>query len=100
MLIYIQQTPWSEVAKTWGPLGIGFVFAIVLTAALLRLGKHLLTTTIDDARKERDYMRQMRERELERFIESLKLRDELMKDGFDEVLREIRNHRDLRNNRK
>jgi hypothetical protein len=81
---------WAAIGRTWGPLGIVFVIAVVGIIAGSRMVRSLILGTIEDARKERDYVRQQREREATAFIQSLEKRDELMKDGFDEVLREIR----------
>lgn len=69
-----------------------FVIAVIGIVAGARLVKSLILGTIEDARKERDYMRQQREREATAFVESMKHRDELMEKGFDEVLRELRNN--------
>lgn len=91
-----QQIDWDSVGRTWGPLGVAYVLFLACTVAALKLGKALIQGTINDARNERDYMRQMREKEADKFIESLRLRDELMKAGFDEVLRELRSRRNNR----
>jgi hypothetical protein len=37
--------------------------------------RNVLTSALDDARKERDTMRQLREKEVDRFLESLRYRD-------------------------
>lgn len=86
------QIDWSAIGKTWGPLGVVFVIAVIGIIAGARLVKGLILGTIEDARKERDYMRHQREREADAFVESLKRRDQLMSDGFDEILRELRNN--------
>lgn len=90
-MLIATQVDWEIVAKTWGPLGVIFVLSVIGIVAGARMVKALILGTIEDARKERDYMRQQREREATAFIQSLEKRDELMKEGFDEVLREIRN---------
>lgn len=91
MLIILQtQIDWSAIGRTWGPLGVVFVVAIVGIIAGARLVRSLILGTIEDARKERDYMRTQREREATAFIESLQKQGELIEKGFDEVLREIR----------
>ena len=84
------QINWELVAKTWGPLGIGFVLLLVLIVGGAKWFKSTLIGSLDDARKERDYMRQQREREADKFIESLRYRDEIMRKGFDEILSEMR----------
>ena len=89
----LAQVDWENLGKIWGPLGIGFVLAVVLVLSGARLMRGLLLGTIEDARKEQDYMRAQREREADRFIESLKLRDGIMKEGFDEILQEMRDRR-------
>lgn len=92
MLLLLQQVDWEAIGKTWGPLGVIFVVAIFGIVAGARMVKSMVLGTIEDARKERDYMRQQREREANAFIQSLTTRDELMKEGFDEVLREMRDN--------
>lgn len=93
MFILLQtQIDWSAIGKTWGPLGIIFVIAVVGIIAGAKLVRGLILGTIEDARKERDYMREQREREATAFIESLQKQGQLMEKGFDEVLREIRNN--------
>lgn len=92
-MLIATQVDWDAVGRLWGPLGIVFVLAVLVVLAILKLAQKLVMGTIEDARKERDYVRQQREREADKFIESLKVRDELMRDGFDEVLREIRDTR-------
>lgn len=93
MILFLQtQIDWSSIGKTWGPLGVVFVIAVIGIVAGARLVKSLILGTIEDARKERDYMRQQREREATAFVDSMKHRDELMEKGFDEVLRELRNN--------
>lgn len=91
----IDQTSWTwaEVGRTWGPLGVVFVLAVIGIVAGARVVKSLILGTIEDARKERDYMRGQREKEVLAFTQSLAVRDELMKEGFDEVLRELRTPR-------
>lgn len=93
MLALLQSVPWENVARLWGPLGIIFLIAVLGTVAGARMVKGMILGTIEDARKERNYMREQREREATAFIQSLNKRDEMMKDGFDEVLREIRDRR-------
>lgn len=84
---------WDSIGRLWGPLGVGFVLFILLALGLFRAGHKLLNETIEDARKERDSANARSERQADKFLESLKVRDDLMKDGFDEVLREIRSTR-------
>lgn len=92
-MLIAAQIDWTLVGKTWGPLGVVFVLAVVGIVAGAKLVKGLILGTIEDARKERDYMRLQREREATAFIESLKKQGELMREGFDEVLREMRSRR-------
>jgi uncharacterized membrane protein len=86
----IEQVNWETVGKTWGPLGVVFVLAVLGIVFGAKAIKGIVLGTIEDARKDRDYMRQQREREATAFIESLRQQGEMMKEGFDEVLREIR----------
>jgi hypothetical protein len=86
----IEQVNWETVGKTWGPLGVVFVLAELGLVFCAKAIKGIVLGTIEDARKDRDYMRQQREREATAFIESLRQQGEMMKEGFDEVLREIR----------
>lgn len=84
------EIPWEQVAKLWGPLGLGFTVLLVLIVAAAKWFKATLEGTITDARKERDAARQYNEAMTSRFLESLDKRDDVMERGFDEVLKEIR----------
>lgn len=109
VLAALQSTPdWSSVLKIYGPLGVGCVLAIALVKVLLNYirkqhEEHVevlekaktdqvaaLEKVVTDARTERDYVRVLREKEVDKFIDSLKLRDEKMERGFDEVVRSLR----------
>ena len=92
-MLFALQVDWDVFAKTYGPLGVVFMLAVVGIIAGAKMVRSLIMGTIEDARRERDYMRQQREREATAFIQALKDQGELMKDGFDEVLREMRDHR-------
>lgn len=105
------QTDWTPILKIYGPLGLFCSVAILLVARLLLYiqkqheehikAAHALAeettkaaqTLADDARKERDYVRQLREQEVNKFLESLRFRDEKMERGFDEVVRALQNTR-------
>lgn len=89
----LTQINWETVGRVWGPLGIGFVLLLVLIIAGARWFKSTMEGTLADARKERDTMRQQVESQADKFLESLKLRDEIQEKGFDEILRELRNSR-------
>ena len=89
----LSQFDWHPIVQNFGPLGVIFALAVIGIVAGAKMVKGLILGTIEDARKERDYMREQRTVEQKAFIESLRLRDELMKDGFDEVLRELRSPR-------
>jgi len=87
----LMQVDWDSVGRIWGPLGVVFVVFMLVVIGLFKLGQRLLTETIADARKERDLANARYDRQAEKFIESLKVRDDLTQKGFDEVLRELRN---------
>ena len=69
--------------KVYGPIGlIIFGLALFIWKWLLPTMakrdeeyRNVLTSALDDARKERDTMRQLREKEVDRFLESLRYRD-------------------------
>jgi hypothetical protein len=106
-MIALIQSDWPTVLKTFGPLGLGCLLAIGLVKALLDYIRRqheahakalqdakieqvaALEKVVDDARKERDYSRQLREMEVNKFIDSLRFRDEKMERGFDEVVRAL-----------
>lgn len=92
ILLVLVQVDYEQIGKVYGPLGVIFVLAVIGIVAGSKMVKSMVLGTIEDARKERDYMRAQREREAQAFIASLALRDELMKEGFDEVLRELRDN--------
>lgn len=87
------QIDWARIGQVWGPLGVGFVVLLVLVIAGAKWFKSLMETTIADARKERDTARAANEAQANKFLESLKIRDEIQEKGFDEILRELRNPR-------
>ena len=107
----LTQIDWSPVLKVYGPLGVFCAIGILLVSRLLKYIQkqhedHIQVTQAlaeetrraaqalaDDARKERDYGRELREQELNRFIESLRFRDEKMERGFDEVVRALQETR-------
>jgi hypothetical protein len=73
----------ESLLKLYGPLGlIVFGLAMLVWKKLLPYiekqqadNRATLTAALEDARKERDYMRQLREREVDKFLESLRYRD-------------------------
>lgn len=79
--------------KFYGPLGL--IIAILLLAIwkwlIPRMDKReeeyrtVLTAALDDARKERDAARQLREKEVDKFLESLRYRDEQFKSVADAI---------------
>lgn len=79
--------------KVGGPLGfvVGLLLLYYWKVALpeqRRLQeeyKSALTSALDDARKDRDAMRSLREKEVERFLESLRYRDEQFKSVADAI---------------
>jgi hypothetical protein len=92
----VGESEWSSILKIYGPLGLFCGLGIVFVKVLLMYIKkqheahvEVLKGQADDARKERDYSRQLRELEVNKFIDSLKLRDEKMERGFDEVVRAL-----------
>lgn len=90
------QIDWARIGQVWGPLGIGFIVLLVLVVAGAKWFKSSLEATITDARKERDAARAANETQVGRFLESLKLRDEIQEKGFEEILRELRNNQTRR----
>lgn len=99
------QIDWTAILKTYGPLGVFCLAAVLLIWKKLvpyierQHAEHIkaLQATVDDARreraaavedarKEREAARRLRERETERFLESLSLRDQKMERGFSELI--------------
>lgn len=96
----LTQMDWSPLLKIYGPLGLFCAIAILLVTRLLKYiqrqhEEHIeaAQALAEDARKERDYVRQLREQEVNKFLESLKFRDERMERGFDEVVRTLQETR-------
>lgn len=94
------QIDWSPLLKIYGPLGLFCAIAILLVTRLLKYiqkqhDEHIQVSQAltDDARKERDYVRQAREQEVDKFLESLRFRDEKMEKGFDEIVRALQDSR-------
>lgn len=88
-MIFLFQAPidWSAIGKTWGPLGIIFIAAIILLFAALRFLRTYLTKkdeeaaklildTITDARKERDASRQLLKEQAAEFVAHIKSENE------------------------
>ncbi len=82
---FLQSVDWSAVAKTWGPMGIVFVIAMVLLVGGAKFGKALLTDTVADARKERDAQRALLEKQATEFVNALKDANELHRDEMKDV---------------
>ena len=90
MIIQTPSVPWNEVARLWGPLGIFFVFGIIILAGVAILGRKLLLDTIADARAERNYMREQNAKKDDKFLEALRFRDEQFRpiaDAIDRIRR-------------
>lgn len=88
----------ESLLKIYGPLGlfVGFLMLVIWKALIPRIDKQqeqhvqFIIATLDDARTERDKMRELREREVDKFIQSLKFRDEEFK-AVAEAIKERRN---------
>jgi hypothetical protein len=83
----------ESLLKLYGPLGLGFGLLVLLVWKKLLPyiekqqadNRNILTSALEDARKERDLMRQLREREVEKFLESLRYRDTEFKSVADAI---------------
>lgn len=83
----------ESLLKLYGPLGlIVFGLALVVWKKLLpKIDQReteyraMMISVVEDARKERDLSRQAREREVDKFIESLKFRDQEFKSVADAI---------------
>ena len=93
----VYQADWEAVAKIWGPLGV-ICFLLVLAIWKLLVpyikqqaddNKQTLLSVVEDARKERDYMRVLREREVDKFLESSQKQAEIFKSSLQEAVRAI-----------
>lgn len=78
---------WEPLLKLWGPFGVIVIGLIVFIWKKLLPEqekqraeyKAALDSALDDARKERDYARQQREKEVDKFLDSLRYRDQEFK---------------------
>lgn len=78
----------EAILKLWGPFGIivAGLTAFIWKRLLPDLEKQqqayreVLTSALDDARKERDQERLLRQQELSRYMESMRYRDEQFKE--------------------
>ena len=103
-MLFLFQTEWPELIKTVGyPTAILIVFGLVVKFGVWPWFKQQLAekdaalkNAIEDARSERDYMRQLREKEVQEFIDSLRLRDEKMERGFNEIVIALRESKSRR----
>jgi len=81
----------ESLLKLYGPLGliVGVLLLFIWKGLLPKIEQQAkenreqskemrdqLAATLDDARKERDLMRSLREKEVDKFLESLKYRDD------------------------
>src|SRR5689334_7670470 len=106
-MAFLFQTEWPELIKTVGyPTAILIVVGLVVRYGLWPWFKQQqaekdadLKNAIEDARKERDYMRLQREKEVEKFLESIRFRDEKMERGFDEVVAALRELKESKSRR-
>lgn len=97
-MLYLEPSTWESLLKIYGPLGlIAFGLGLLIWKKLLPYiekqqadNRAILTSALEDARKERDLMRQLREKEVERFLESLKYRDEQFK-SVAEAINSVKN---------
>lgn len=89
----MEPSTWESLLKIYGPLGvIACGLGLLIWKKLLPYiekqqieNRTILTAALEDARKERDLMRQLREREVERFLESLRYRDAEFKSVADAI---------------
>lgn len=96
----MDQTTWEPLLKIYGPLGLmAFGLGLLIWKKLLPYieqqqaeNRAILTSALEDARKERDLMRQLREQEVTRFLESLRYRDEQFK-SVAEAINSVRRRR-------
>lgn len=83
----------EAILKLWGPFGIIVVGLVVFIWKKLlpdlekqqQAYREVLTSALDDARKERDQERALRQQELNRYMESLKYRDDRFKEVADAI---------------
>lgn len=101
MLALATQVDWVDVWRSGGLQGVIAILAVVGIVAGAKWFKSMMETTLADARKERDAARLANEAQAtanrvavetqaSRFLESLKIRDDIQEKGFDEILRELR----------
>lgn len=98
------QVDWVDLWRSGGLPAIIAILAVVGIVAGAKWFKSTMEGTLADARKERDAMRVLNEQQAKdfraaietqanKFLESLKFRDDIQEKGFDEILREMRNPR-------
>lgn len=83
----------EAVLKLWGPFGMIVMGLVVFIWKKLlpdlekqqQAYRDVLTSALDDARKERDQERNLRQQELNRYMESLKYRDDRFKEVADAI---------------
>lgn len=90
MVLNLAQIDWVELWRTGGLPSVIAILAVVGIVAGARWFKSTMESTLADARKERDAARTANEAQANRFMESLRIRDEIQEKGFDEILRELR----------
>lgn len=83
----------ESILKLWGPFGIIVVGLVIFIWKKLlpdqekqqAAYREVLTNALDDARKERDQERTLRQQELNRYMDSMRYRDEQFKEVVDAI---------------
>jgi len=86
----------ESLLKLYGPLGliVGLLILFIWKVLLPKIeqqqseNRTILTSALEDARNERDLMRQLREKEVDKFLESLRYRDDKFEAIAEAVLRD------------
>ncbi|HEX5704850.1 MAG TPA: hypothetical protein VFX97_16755 [Pyrinomonadaceae bacterium] len=97
MLVLFQPVDWSAVGKTWGPLGIIFVAALILLFGIARFLKtylerkdadaaKLVADAIIDARSERDVTRLLIKEQAAEFVAHIKEENQQFRDSLKDVV--------------
>ena len=99
----LAQVDWVEL---WRSGGFSAIIVIVAARGVIGAAKWFKSTmegTLadaraernkerEDARAERDEFRRLIENQANKHLESLRVRDQIQKEGFDEILRELRSN--------
>lgn len=102
MTVSFAQVDWVELWRSGGLPAVIGILAVITIIAAAKWFKSMMEGTLtdaraernkerEDARSEREQFRKLIESQADKHLESLRIRDKIQEEGFDEILHELRN---------